>query len=1223
MANKEYQMLFKLSAQMGKEFGTTFSGAQQQMNQLQREINQLNKEQGDIAAYQKQQTAVENTRRKLEDLQRQYDNIQREYQETGESSSALANKMIDKQRAIDQTNAKLQQQTQKLDEMEAELKEAGIDTANLGAEREKLGVQMEQLAKENEAAAKAAEDYGISGAQAFDAVGSALMAAGIAEGLKKIYEAYKECVSISADFEATMSTVEALSGASAEEMAALEAQAKELGATTAYTAKEAAEAMTYMGMAGWDASQMLSGMGGVINLAAASGEDLATVSDIVTDNLTAFGMAADQTARFSDVLAAAATNSNTSVSVMGETFKKAAPVAGALGYSIEDVAVATGLMANAGVKGSRAGTALSNTFTGLLEGVTLTGEAIGEVEFSALNADGTMKTFRETVEALRGQFDQLSEAEKTSNAMAIAGKQGYAGLLAVLNATSEDYNRLTDSINNCSGAAEKMAAIKLDNYNGQVTLLNSAMDALKTTIGDQFRPELTKLAKIATEVISTVQQFAEKNPTLVKSLMAITAEVTALLAIYKGYTAVKKIKNTLDQVSTVLKAAETAATVTQTAATTAETTATVGATAAQNALNASMLASPIFWIGAAIAGVTVAVIALTNAEKSEAAQVSELTAETQEQYWKLKDLQEEYETAAQTYGENSEEAAYLRWQVEELSAEYEAGKQTLSEYADEMGALAEQLGGNVEAYRNAISEIDRQEVSALALAHRLGELADNANRTVVEEEEMKRIMAELNEQFPELNLSLEKLSENQPDFMTTVENMVKQEAAARRNAASLDAMVDAYMDMADAEAKLKDQETVDNLEAVCKAAEDAEAAYFGMYGSAEGLGAILAMLTPEYRAWQDALKEKTHFEGEYENLEKQLEDATNAYNGASDSLKQYYDAQKEADEAAAAMNATLSTAQEQLAALTASYTEAYDAALESVQGQFNLWDEAKEPVAVTTDTIINSLQTQVEYWNKYHENLDKLREQTGNVEGLSEVIASFADGSSESVAAIAGMAEATPGELQKMVDSYQKVQEAQGEVSDSLADLTTEFSAKMAELQQNLEEDVAKMNLSAEAAANGKATIDAFAAEAENSYQRVYNAYAAIRQAAVAALNGGGATVTLPTGAQYAEGTENATRGVHLVGEEGPELVYFEGGETVIPAAETSSMLQSVQPVEALSAESSESSVNNEVTVNLSIHVDGNGDEVWKIHEAGEALKNQFAELMEDYMADLSRRRYH
>ena len=284
-------------------------------------------------------------------------------------------------------------------------------------------------------------------------------------------------------------------------------KAKELGATTKFTATESAQAMTFMGMAGWDAEQMLDGMSGMLDLAAASGSDLGLTADIVTDNLTAFGMKAEDTAHFADVLAAAATNSNTSVEIMGETFKNSAAVAGALGYSVEDVSIAVGLMANAGVKGSIAGTSLKHTFEGLLEGVTLTSEAFGEVEVSAVKADGTMKSFGESVDELRGYFSQMSEAEKMLNAIEVAGKYGFNGLLAIVNSTQEDFDNLTSSINDCEGAASKMADVKMDNLSGQVTLMNSAMDALKNTLGSAYEDELKALAKAATDVLTKVNEL--------------------------------------------------------------------------------------------------------------------------------------------------------------------------------------------------------------------------------------------------------------------------------------------------------------------------------------------------------------------------------------------------------------------------------------------------------------------------------------------------------------------------------------------------------------------------------------------------------------------------------------------------------------------------------------------------------------------------------------------
>ena len=403
MASKrEFEMLFALNARMNSGFSGTFSKAQAEFSRLGKEIQGLHKVQGDIASYQKQQSAIEATRSKLESLQKQHDLLQKEIGETTGSTSGLEREKVKLEQRIKDTEAALERQGQKLENTGARLKDAGVDTSNLAQKDAELTAKIKELENQQDKAADSAASFGEKASQGVTAIGDALAAAGIAMALKEIADAFMECVGIAADFEEAMSTVEALSQANAQEMAALTAEAKDLGATTKFTAKESADAMGYMAMAGWDATDMLQGMDGVLQLAAASGEDLAMVSDIVTDSLSAFGLTAKDTAHFSDVLAAAATSSNTNVAIMGETFKMSASVAGALGYSIEDVAVAMGLMANSGVKGSIAGTALRNTFNGLLEGVTLTGAAFGEYEYCAVKADGTMKDFGSTIDELRG-----------------------------------------------------------------------------------------------------------------------------------------------------------------------------------------------------------------------------------------------------------------------------------------------------------------------------------------------------------------------------------------------------------------------------------------------------------------------------------------------------------------------------------------------------------------------------------------------------------------------------------------------------------------------------------------------------------------------------------------------------------------------------------------------------------------------------------------------------
>ena len=338
--------------------------------------------------------------------------------------------------------------------------------------------------------------------KALKKIGAAVVAA---FAVDKIKDFGKACISAGMDFDSQMSTVAAISGATGEEFEILRAKAQEMGATTAFSATESAQAMEYMAMAGWKTTDITNGLAGVMNLAADSGEDLATTSDIVTDAMTAFGMSADQSTYFADVLAQTATNANTNVGMMGETFKYVAPLAGAMGYNIEDMSAAIGLMANAGIKGSQSGTSLRNIITNLASPTDTVAGAMDDLGISLTDSDGKTKSFGETLSDLRISFADLDEVQKTQYASAIAGKEGMSGLLALINSSDEDFDKLTDSIKNCTGASEKMAEIRLDNLEGDVTLFKSALEGAQIAISDKLTPVLRNLVEKATDWLPTVQ----------------------------------------------------------------------------------------------------------------------------------------------------------------------------------------------------------------------------------------------------------------------------------------------------------------------------------------------------------------------------------------------------------------------------------------------------------------------------------------------------------------------------------------------------------------------------------------------------------------------------------------------------------------------------------------------------------------------------------------------
>lgn len=322
---------------------------------------------------------------------------------------------------------------------------------------------------------------------------------GISVGLGDTINTYKE-------FEATMSQVQAISGATGVQLEKLTEKAKEMGATTKFTAAEAGEAFQYMAMAGWDTQQMLDGVDGILNLAAASGEDLGTTSDIVTDALTAFGLKASDATHFSDVLAKAASSANTNVSMMGETFKYAGAMAGTLGYSIEDVGVMIGLMANNGIKASQAGTELNSLFTRLSTNTNGARDAIEKLGIRFYSSSGKARPLAEVMNELRVATADYNDEQKTNLANTIAGQRAQAGLLAILNTSTEDYEKLTEAIYHADGAAAEMSNTMLNNLSGSITLLQSAIDGVKISFGERLSPYVRSLADWLTAQMPAVEQ---------------------------------------------------------------------------------------------------------------------------------------------------------------------------------------------------------------------------------------------------------------------------------------------------------------------------------------------------------------------------------------------------------------------------------------------------------------------------------------------------------------------------------------------------------------------------------------------------------------------------------------------------------------------------------------------------------------------------------------------
>ena len=345
-------------------------------------------------------------------------------------------------------------------------------------------------------------------------------------------------VKTGADFDSAMSKVAAVSGATGSEMDALREKAREMGSKTKFSASEAAEAMNYMAMAGWKTNDMLSGIEGIMNLAAASGEDLASTSDIVTDALTAFGLSASDSGHFADILAAASSNANTNVSMMGETFKYAAPVLGSLGYSAEDSAIAIGLMANAGIKSSQAGTALRSAITNLAKPTGTVASAMEQYGISLTDSSGKMYSLRELMEQLRQKLGGLSEAEQAQAAASLFGKEAMSGMLAIINGSPADFEKLSNAIDTCSdtvdgynGTTEKMAAVMQDNLAGQVTILKSQLEELAISFSDILMPTIRSIVSRIQELVDKLNQLDPQTKETIAKIALVAAALGPMLVV--------------------------------------------------------------------------------------------------------------------------------------------------------------------------------------------------------------------------------------------------------------------------------------------------------------------------------------------------------------------------------------------------------------------------------------------------------------------------------------------------------------------------------------------------------------------------------------------------------------------------------------------------------------------------------------------------------------------
>ena len=1194
---KEYEMLFQLNAQLGGSYSKTFKAAQQEIVSMQKEIQALSKTQADISAFQKQQAAVEATRKRLEMLQQQYDNIQREMEETGNESADMKNKLLAKQLQIDKTSASLEKQTAKLNELSGALEEAGVNTDDLSHSSEQLAGKIDTLKKKQGEAADKAMTFGDKAGQAFNQVHEAIVAAGIAVALKEIYEYFASCAQASMDFESAITGVAKTTDLTDEELAAMSDSIKALSTEIPATTEEIAAVAEAAGQLGiqkdalLDFTEIMTMLGTATNMTA----DEAATSLARFANIT--GMATDNYGRLGSVIVDLGNNFATTESeivAMGTRLASAGKLAGLTEPEIMALAAA---MSSVGIEADAGGTAMTQTLNAIEKAVAKGGDDLAEFariagmsseEFSSAWKNDAMSALTSFIGGL-GKLDEQGEST-----VLVLEDLGLTGIRQsnMLKALGLAADQMTGAVNTANTAWQQNTALtneankRYATAQSRLTMMQNAYNNLKVAIGDAYTPALSEAYGVGTKVLNEITKFVQANP-------GVAAAITGL--------------------STALGAAAVAAAA-------FALKAKIAAAAAAFLTTVTPGVNVIMGVAAAVGVVTAGIIALASSAANDAVpSVKELTEAARGMREAMNEAKATYDDTvtstmaaagvADTYIGKLEEMEAAGLNTDEQHRQYHNTLallcQVVPELADYIDLETDTINGGTEALR-ANTEAWKQNAMQQAYQDQLTELYSQYSAVLIEAEENS---IGLTKAQYSLEAAQQKLSD-------TYAQMDALWADAQKQA---DAYYDQYGYYTDATAFLS-QEYYDLQNSIYDTNNE-------IWAAEKSIKNYNKAMEEDADAVSDAEAEIALAEEAVKNLTASMNEGTGASEEAAAQVSEF--------------QAAISGVQEKINALVESYNEAYSAAYESISGQYQLWDEAAKVVATSAGSINSALESQITYWQDYNANLQSLTDRSADIEGLSDMIASFADGSSDSVNAIAGMAGATDEQLATMVANWKTLQQEQQNAAGSVADLKTDFTATMDELQTALAEDIEAMDLGDEAKASAQATIQGFIDGAVGMLPQVTAAYNRVAAAARAALSASG-TGTAGSIPGYAVGTQSAAPGFALVGENGPELVYFNGGEQVMTAEETAAMrenmeiqavtfapqlleaLHAIHGDGALSAEPGAGSGAGSVELQIVFQINGSAspETVEALREYGDEFAERVLEVMEEAGIDTARRAY-
>ena len=1029
-----------------------------------------------------------------------------------DSVDDLSSAIGDYEKATGQAADSAENLSEKTTETEKNLDEAAEAARKASEEVEKFGDKSEESGKQSEESSKKSRD-GIKELQ------GVLASAGIAATLNEIKNGFFDCSEAAAQFETSTAMVATIADTSQKSLSDISKEVRTYSNETGEAASDMAEATYQAISASVNTADAASFAGTATKLAVGGFTSATTAVDVLTTAINAYGLAASDATQLSDYLITTQNLGKTSVDQLAQSVGKVIPLASAYNVQMDNLSSAYAVLTANGIATAESGTYLKSMLNELGD----TGSDVSEV---LLNSTG--KTFAQLMEQGYSLGDVMAmlgnavDGDSTAFNALWSSTEAGIGALSLFNAGADKYNSVLDSMRTSAGATEKAYSTMADTTDKSKQRMENSFNNLKISVGDVLNPALTQVYEGFTSVFAGMSDFVDEHPAVVAAISAIAVGVGGFTGALAAYNI-----------------------------------ATTAAKFVTEAFTATLAANPFVLAAAGIVAVTAAAVTLTGVLITQSDEYEGMTATCRDQYDELQNLNDQYNAACEQYGENSEAANSLRYQLDQLNDEFEANRQTVKEFVAECDGLVESHNKVMDAYNSTTSSIKEQELGTLALTQRLGELASQNSQTTASYTEMKAIIDQLNADVPGLGLTYDGVTESVDATVEAIKKAAKAQADSEYKAEQQQTYVDL----------LKEQSSLEQQIAEAEANLDAERQRRGMYQDDVTGDWVKGIWTEDspWIAWTSDIdeykKSLEELQAAYDENQQTLSDIEGEWRGVAQAVE---DAQNQTVTYDEAVSMATSSAQSALDELTAAYDKAYQSARESIEGQIGLFDTMKTSSELSISDMEKAMQSQTDYLNLYSENLKKAAEY-GLDDGL---IKSLSDGSEESagyinaiiqnIEKLGGSTEGMPAAASKFVDEFnskfEETTKAKDAFADSVAKMETDFDEKMGEIEQTMVGTVEKMEMTDEAAAAAKATIEAYCNAIRSMTGEAGSAAQAVANAAAAHLS----TTPSTTVSGHANGTLSAPEDVYIAGEEGPELIVGARGSEVFPAQETERILSAV-----------------------------------------------------------------